>query len=168
MTTASGAASLNFLVSTSIARWHCAKRSRLDSTVTSAEKPGARSRRSVSSSYAFPRYQCFLFSRSACARRSHCSGGVESSGPCDDPIPRTISAIRSSLLESQFRFTVLLRLDSRAEQLLEKMLPHQAFNHAVVDHFVEIVSFHLRRDIRIRLMIDDVLDGRRQDVRHAL
>src|SRR6266567_4264674 len=168
MMTASGATSLNFCPSASIARRHCRKRSRLVSIATSAANPGARSRNRVSKSYVFPRYQCFLFSRSAFARRSHCSGGVESSGPCDDPIPRTISAIATSLLEGHFRLAVLLGLDPGAEQLLEKVFPHQALDHAIVDDFTEIVSLHLLLDIRVRLVIDDVLHRGGKHVRHAL
>src|SRR5687767_493769 len=44
-----------------------------------------------------PRNGCSGFLRSSAARRSHRSGGVASSGPCDEPNPKTILAIDCSL-----------------------------------------------------------------------
>src|SRR5687767_3863716 len=44
-----------------------------------------------------PRNGCSGFLRSSAARMSHRSGGVASSGPCDEPNPKTILAIDCSL-----------------------------------------------------------------------
>src|ERR1700677_633839 len=72
------------------------------------------------------------------------------------------------LPEGRFGFAVLLRLDSRSEGLLEEPVLDQPFHVTIVYHLVEIVGLHLRRKLRIGLLVHHRFDRRRQHKRDPL
>src|SRR5271154_4958618 len=72
------------------------------------------------------------------------------------------------LTEGQLALTVFLLLDPGAEQPFEITFAHEAIHRAVIDYRPKIETSHLHRRPIVHWVIDHVLNGRQQHIRHAL
>src|ERR1017187_6520697 len=76
-------------------------------------------------------------------------------------------AFQLLLAKCDLSLTVFFLFDSWAKQLFEEAFLNQPLHGAVIDHRAEIEALHLRCRLRVNRMIDHVLHGRRQHIRHT-